>query len=43
MIDYVYIHNCLKLDAEVKVQIIDPTQLPKSLACKVRIFTEIAG
>jgi hypothetical protein len=34
MVDYVYVHNCLKLYAEVKVQIIDQKQLPKSLACQ---------
>ncbi|CAI8055084.1 hypothetical protein GBAR_LOCUS30071 [Geodia barretti] len=34
MIDFVYVHNCLKLDTEVKVQIIDQNQLPTSLACQ---------
>ena len=36
MIDYVYVHNCLKLDSEVKVQIIEQHRLPRSLECEVK-------
>ena len=39
MVDYVYVHNCLKLSAEVRVQIVDKDGLPTSLACKVRMYT----
>lgn len=35
LVEYVYVHKCLKLFTEVKVQIINRSQIPKSLMCEV--------